>query len=750
MRRLVLLAIVLALVSVPAWGVSGYGVVETIGSGTDTITVLYTGGTPYDIGYWHGYLLKDQVRATYEGFLEIVESEIDGGMAVVDLAWSQMEPFVTEDWRQEMQGLADGSGLTLQEVHRIQAMGDAAEFHCSAFNAFGAATANGHMIQMRILDWAMETKAQDQPLIIVADPLGGHRYANIGFAGMLGCIAGISTAGIGVSEMGDDFDSPSGESLQGIPFPFLLRDVIAKAESLQEAHAMVADAHRTSSLWYVIGDAKIPSAEVFRTSAIRCETWGPGEMPSPYQGIPDVVYVGHYMDRLYPDLLSSWGTLDIDRALEITRHNAMRSNLLDAVYDLNTSEIWVAYANGLNPASESNFTYLDVKAFKRPPYVLQVTPEAGASGVSAGAVVTARFSEALSMGTVNEHTASISGPEGLVPGTVSYDAPTHTLTITPVGGLSQGLHTVTLRGGESGLKNLQGTPLLADYTWTFTVPRDDRPPVVSGLAPASGSAVRGLVTIEAQAVDASGVSRVEMFVDNVCLNTFIAPPYRVVWDTRPLSVAEGAHTIMVWAFDNLGNKATVCSQVVVDNTTFNDVPKSASYWACVETIVREGIASGCSTVPPLFCPSSGITREQMAAFLCRASGLSPQYPSTPTFTDVPRASPFYGYIEALYAAGIVSGCSAQPRLFCPRAGLTRGQFAVMLCRALALAPYAKPTPTFGDLPASSGPYGYVEALCQRRIVGGCSTTPPLFCPNQVLTRAQMAILLCRAFGLSLN
>jgi len=59
-------------------------------------------------------------------------------------------------------------------------------------------------------------------------------------------------------------------------------------------------------------------------------------------------------------------------------------------------------------------------------------------------------------------------------------------------------------------------------------------------------------------------------------------------------------------------------------------------------------------------------------------------PGTATFQDVPVSHVFFQYIEALAASGITTGCSASPPLYCPNDPLTRGQMAVFLARALGL------------------------------------------------------------------
>jgi hypothetical protein len=59
-------------------------------------------------------------------------------------------------------------------------------------------------------------------------------------------------------------------------------------------------------------------------------------------------------------------------------------------------------------------------------------------------------------------------------------------------------------------------------------------------------------------------------------------------------------------------------------------------------------------------------------------------PATASFDDVPVGSPFFQFIEALKAAGITSGCQASPPQFCPDRPLTRAEMAVYLSLALGL------------------------------------------------------------------
>ena len=59
-------------------------------------------------------------------------------------------------------------------------------------------------------------------------------------------------------------------------------------------------------------------------------------------------------------------------------------------------------------------------------------------------------------------------------------------------------------------------------------------------------------------------------------------------------------------------------------------------------------------------------------------------PGPQVFDDVPPTHVFFPFIQALAAAGITGGCNASPPLYCPDDLLTRGQMAAFLSRALGL------------------------------------------------------------------
>ena len=97
---------------------------------------------------------------------------------------------------------------------------------------------------------------------------------------------------------------------------------------------------------------------------------------------------------------------------------------------------------------------------------------------------------------------------------------------------------------------------------------DVLPPSVSFIAPAAGSAVSGVITVQVSASDNVGVSSVTLSVDGVSMGTDNGSPFSFVWDSA--IVPNGPHTFTATAKDDAGNSSSASVGVNVNNPVISD------------------------------------------------------------------------------------------------------------------------------------------------------------------------------------
>ncbi len=117
--------------------------------------------------------------------------------------------------------------------------------------------------------------------------------------------------------------------------------------------------------------------------------------------------------------------------------------------------------------------------------------------------------------------------------------------------------------------------------------------------------------------------------------------------------------------------------------------------------------------------------------------------SGPIFEDVGTTHWARSWIERLYKDGVTGGCSAAPLKYCPEGIVTRAQMAVFVERSLHGLAFTPPVVPI-TFGDTSGHWAqyWIEALAADGITGGCGNGN--FCPQASVDRAQMAVFLLRA------
>ena len=193
-----------------------------------------------------------------------------------------------------------------------------------------------------------------------------------------------------------------------------------------------------------------------------------------------------------------------------------------------------------------------------------------------------------------------------------------------------------------------------------------------------------------------------------------------------------------------GTTGTLPKGYVAD---FTDVPLNHPFHSFVTTLVRNGITAGVGSGNygvdfPTLRQQMAVFLLKAKFGVCYVPP-----PCTGVFPDVTctPGSGFGDWIEALAAEGITGGCGGGN--YCPTSPVTRQQMAVFLLKTEHGSTYVPPAcdGDFADVPCPSTFADWIEQLAAEGITGGCGGGN--YCPLNPNTRGQMAVFLTKTFNL---
>jgi hypothetical protein len=326
----------------------GAGFLEEV----DGAKILHIKGTPYEMGYQQGALLRDDIRTLVRFLLDVKAKEATievGGIKLLDprrviagIVATQRKYYPAR-FSEELRGVADGAGLDVAEVNVANFIPEL--FHCSGFAIGGSATKDGTLYHGRILDYGCDWRLQEHAVLTVAEPAGKIPFVNVTYAGFIGSVTGMNAAGVSIGEMG-------GRGMghwEGVPMAFLVRMALEEADGLDAAIAVFRDHPRTCEYYYVIADGETGQAVGMEAS---WDAFGVVRMGQAHPRLPHAVAdavllsVGERYEELVRRVKAGHGTFDAAAARALMdRPVAMKSNLHSVLFETKSSRFWVAHAS---------------------------------------------------------------------------------------------------------------------------------------------------------------------------------------------------------------------------------------------------------------------------------------------------------------------------------------------------------------------------------------------------------------------
>jgi len=142
-----------------------------------------------------------------------------------------------------------------------------------------------------------------------------------------------------------------------------------------------------------------------------------------------------------------------------------------------------------------------------------------------------------------------------------------------------------------------------------------------------------------------------------------------------------------------------------------------------------------------FQPQAAVSRAEFTKMLAGVLGLDTKSTPVINFKDVMQADWFYPYVNAAYAAGLVSGTDSEH--FQPNDKITREQMAVIVAHALGLTAATGAEPVIDDLAeVSDWAQTAVQTLVVKNVMSGWDNR---FQPSGEVSREMAVVVAMRAY-----
>lgn len=342
----------------------------TVGSGEARLPLVVVRGTPYEMGRQLGRAMREEMARFVPAVVEQISQELKVSTDDLGEVWSRSAAYADDRVEQELAGLADGSGLELSLLQAMHAAPLVMPYSCSSIAAWGEATEDGHLYQTRNLDWSLELKAQEFPVIVVYLPERGTAHVVPSFSGMIGAHTGMNAKGIVLAEMGDSPGREMPYQVHAPHFTVFFRTMLYDAGSLDETLKIFAAQPMTKRYHFVFGDGQAERravkirAHAPEPAGQQVVVWADNDPEDEFA--PNVLPCVVYNDEgrgAFPALKSQFGKLNGERLVQLANQIPIKGgNVVNVVYDATALRLWISYAKGEQEAYQRPYVFVDLRS----------------------------------------------------------------------------------------------------------------------------------------------------------------------------------------------------------------------------------------------------------------------------------------------------------------------------------------------------------------------------------------------------
>ncbi|CAF4997742.1 unnamed protein product [Rotaria sp. Silwood1] len=368
-----------------------------VGSGYNKINIVHVfGGTPYDMGYALGSLMSKELKELIPEYFDYLDKTIEdelkklppfiakwiaelGLPGALDLNYEITRKYTPPWFDEELRGVAAGSGVSYQDVRRMNLIPELIKAACTVLGAWGESTLTSTLLHVRALDWDDKAPIAKYATVTVYHPNASyegyanhfheyykqrnyvsHAFANFGYLGLIGSLGAYSEASIGLGEKVWITKERDITTRFGNPWTYVLRDVVQFSHSIDTALTMLINAQRTCSIHLGLGSYErntsiINSEHIgfrgieYSANELNVYDWEDMFDTPNHPRLKDVVYWDKHVQPSNDPCLGSllvegYGHLNAADIIRNITSVAETGNALNLILDYNENTAYLAYS----------------------------------------------------------------------------------------------------------------------------------------------------------------------------------------------------------------------------------------------------------------------------------------------------------------------------------------------------------------------------------------------------------------------
>jgi predicted choloylglycine hydrolase len=222
------------------------------------ITVVSLKGDPYEMGYAHGVLLKEEMKPWVKEALYWARTQYFGTSFLENIISDrakEVKQYIPEQYIAELKGLAAGSGFDYEFIMVLNIALDTAWsfFSCTSIAVKGQ---DGKLIRSRGLEFQLGqgTSILIEPhILFINQSSQGYAFASVQVPGMIGATTAMNETGL---NLGLHSIAGASSHWKGVPNGILDRKIIEYADSVEEVGDILKKTHRAFPTMIMVTDLK--------------------------------------------------------------------------------------------------------------------------------------------------------------------------------------------------------------------------------------------------------------------------------------------------------------------------------------------------------------------------------------------------------------------------------------------------------------------------------------------------------------